>query len=42
MVSLNPKNILNVLDKEFADFHDETPITDDERDFAIKLKGNFK
>ena len=42
MASLNPKNVLNILNKEFAGFNDETSINDDEYEFAIKLKGNFK
>ena len=34
MASLNPKNVLSILNKEFADSNDKTSINDDECELA--------
>ena len=38
---MNPKNILDILNRDFGKFKDETPVLQSEIDLANKIKGKI-
>lgn len=38
---MNPKNVLDILNRDLSEFKDETPVVQSEIDLANKIKGKL-